>query len=296
VDGFTLNITTEHADAWTTHLAKTDNTQTYNATCQKAVKMLFKWRRDEHADPVQWDPVIAFSSNTSSTVSRHYFALDTLKELSRASLEFDSLPAPTTVSAEERDDIEAYLAMRFGKPKDEIDETDWDRADSWKVSAMIHMTIDAGLRNREVRDARVDWIDWEAKALRIPAADAVKSDEPWDAALREQTVLLLEQWVEERQLYDKYDGTDRLFLTAYGNPYDPKALNRLLDRLCEFAGVDGSEASWYSFRRAMVTHLQRQAGQKGAQLQARHTSAATTMRYDQSPLESRRKALEQTFG
>lgn len=102
--------------------------------------------------------------------------------------------------------------------------------------------------------------------------------------------------MEERDLYDKYADTDRLFLTQYGNPYDQKALNRLLNRLCDYAGVDADDASWYSFRRAMVTHLQSRAGHKGAQLQARHKSAETTMRYDQSPLESRRKALEQTFG
>lgn len=46
----------------------------------------------------------------------------------------------------------------------------------------------------------------------------------------------------------------------------------------------------------MVTHLQSRAGHKGTQLQARHKNPETTMRYDQSPLESRRKALEQTFG
>lgn len=128
--------------------------------------------------------------------------------------------------------------------------------------------------------------------MRILAEDAVKSGEPWDVALREQTTLILRKWVEERSLYEKYDDPEYLFLTRYENPYDQKALNRLLDRLCEVAEVDAEQASWYSFRRSMVTHLQSRAGHKGTQLQARHKNPETTMRYDQSPLESRRKALE----
>jgi integrase len=295
-DTFTIDVGTAEADNWMRHLAKTDNTQTYNAACQKAVKMLFKWRRDEYGEAIHWDPVITFSSNTSSTASRHYFDLDILKRLAQASIEFDALPSPHSVDAAKRDEIESYLAMRFGKAKREITREDWERADSWKTAAMIHITIDAGLRNKEVADAKVGWIDWDAKALRIPADDAVKSGEPWDAALREQTVTMLERWVRERELYDKYDDSDQLFLTRYGNPYNSKALNRLLDRLCEAANVDAEQASWYSFRRSMVTHLQSRAGHKGTQLQARHKSPETTMRYDQAPLESRRKALERTFG
>jgi integrase len=290
--GFTVEVSTEDADAWSRHLAKTDNTQTYNAAYQKGVKMLFKWRRDEYGEPISWDPVITFSSNTSATASRHYFALDTLTRLADASIEFDSLPSRDSVTPAERNEIDQYLAMRFGKAKADITAEDWARADSWKTAAMIHMTIDAGLRNKEVKQAKVSWIDWDAKALRIPADDAVKSSEPWDAALREQTVLILEKWVEERDLYEKYDGSDHLFLTRYGNPYNSNALNRL----CDEADVDADQASWYSFRRSMVTHLQSQAGHKGTQLQARHKSPETTMRYDQSPLESRREALERTFG
>lgn len=78
---FTLDASPDHADDWMRHLAKTDNSQTYNAACEKAVKMLFKWRRDEYAETITWDPVITFSSNTAGTTPRHYFALDTLNRL-----------------------------------------------------------------------------------------------------------------------------------------------------------------------------------------------------------------------
>lgn len=272
------------------------NSESYNAQCQKAVKMLFKWQEFAHAQPVEWEPDISFSSSTSGTNPKHYFSVETLKRLAEASLEFDSLPSYTYVSPEKRSEINAYLAQRLGKPKAEIGPDDWERANSWKVPAMLHMTIDAGLRNKELWKSEVSWIDWDAKALRIPAEDAVKSDDAWTAALRSQTMLILERWVEERRMYDKYDGSDYLFLTRHGNPYRGKGLNRLLDRLCEFAGVDAENATWYSIRRSLATHLQQQAGYKGTQMQARHKSAETTMRYDQAPLEMRREALERTFG
>jgi integrase len=226
---------------------------------------------------------------------KHYFAIDTLKTLAEASLEFDSLPSYTSVTAEKRSEINAYLAQRLGKPKQAVTPDDWDRVNSWKVPAIMHLTIDAGLRNKEVREAKVSWIDWDAKALRIPAEDAVKSDDAWDAALRNQTMLILERWVDERDLYDKYDGSESLFLTRHGNPYAGKGLNRLLTRLCEFADVDADQASWYSIRRSLATHLQSQAGYKGTQMQARHKSPETTMRYDQAPVEDRQDALEEIW-
>lgn len=50
--------------------------------------MLFKWQRDAYAEPVDWEPDITFSSDTSGPSRRHYFDLETLKRLQDASLEF----------------------------------------------------------------------------------------------------------------------------------------------------------------------------------------------------------------
>ena len=295
-DGFTLDVSTEHADEWMKALAMRDTTETYNASCQKAVKMLFKWYEFERAQPVEWEPIIRFSSNSSGRNPRHYFTVETLQQLQAASLEMETLPGYTNVTPEERADINRYLAQRLGKPKSRIGPDDWEQVNSWKVPAMIHMTIDAGLRNKEVSQSKVSWIDWDAKALRIPVKDSVKSDDEWVAALRSKTVLILERWVEERDVREKYADTDYLFLTRYGNPYGQQGLNRLLDRLCECAGVDASKATWYSIRRSLATHLQPEGGPKATQLQARHKNPETTMRYDQAPVETRREALERTFG
>jgi hypothetical protein len=115
-DGVTLEVSPADADAWTRYLAKQgDVSQSYKACCQKSVKMLFKWRRDEYAEPVEWDPDITFSSSGSGTRKRDYFALDTLRELMDASLEFDSLPSYTGVTPEERSEINVYLAQRLGE-------------------------------------------------------------------------------------------------------------------------------------------------------------------------------------
>lgn len=50
-DGYTLNITTDHADNFSNHLAYQENTTTYNASCQKAIKMLFKWHNFTTTSP-----------------------------------------------------------------------------------------------------------------------------------------------------------------------------------------------------------------------------------------------------
>lgn len=125
------------------------NSEGFNAQCQKAAKMLFNWREYARTQSVNWEPEISFSSSTSGTNPRHYFSIDTLQTLCEASLEFDTLPNYTAVTPEKRSEINAYLAQRLGKPKAEIGPDDWDRVNSWKVPAMIHRGIDAGLRNKE---------------------------------------------------------------------------------------------------------------------------------------------------
>ncbi|MEF8904676.1 MAG: hypothetical protein V5A29_12220 [Haloarculaceae archaeon] len=110
-DRLTVDVTTDHADAWMRELAYQNNTQTYNAACQKAVKMLFKWMRDDLHKEVQWD--------------------------------------------------------------------------------------------KEVREFRVDWIDWDECCIRSPGEFAVKSDKPWTAAVRSTTLSLLRRWIEERSGVEK---------------------------------------------------------------------------------------------
>jgi site-specific recombinase XerD len=67
-----------------------------------------------------------------------------------------------------------------------------------------------------------------------------------------------------------------------------------MDRLCEEAGIDteNRDVAWYSIRRGLATALIDEADLSTAREQLRHNNLATTARYDQTPPERRRDALD----
>jgi integrase len=105
---------------------------------------------------------------------------------------------------------------------------------------------------------------------------------------------MLERWLNERNQYEQYSETDALWLTRQGNPYQSSALKHLIERLCELAGIpiERRQMSWYAIRHSVGTYMAREEGLAAAQAQLRHKSTQTTMKYDQTPPEDRRKALD----
>jgi integrase len=105
---------------------------------------------------------------------------------------------------------------------------------------------------------------------------------------------MLRRWLDERPMYDLYDGTDTLWLSREGNPYRSSSLKYILHRLCEIAGISTETRSltWYSIRHSTGTYMTREEDLAAAQAQLRHKSPQTTMKYDQTPPEDRRNALD----
>ena len=60
---YTANLTHDHADAWMKELVSADLSTAHKDCCQKAVKMLFKWRHHEHGLE-EWTPEITFYSRS----------------------------------------------------------------------------------------------------------------------------------------------------------------------------------------------------------------------------------------
>jgi integrase len=50
--------------------------------------------------------------------------------------------------------------------------------------------------------------------------------------------------------------------------------------------------SWYTIRHSVGTYMTREEDLAAAQAQLRHTSEQATMKYDQTPVEDRRDALD----
>lgn len=291
-NGYTLSVSTDDADEYMRELAVAEHSNTYKASLQKSLKMLFNWLNWDENSSIEWSPDISFSGSGGSANPRDFLTERERKELRSTALEYGSVPSYTSLTPSERKEWKRYLSQKFEKPMAEVTVEDWERANNFKEASIIWTALDAGLRNVEVKRAKVSWIDVENGVLRIPEEDSSKNRDNWIVGLQSRTVNLLEEWLEQRETYEKYQGSDRLWLTKYGNPYSAKGLNRLLDRILDESNIGREdEITWYSIRRSTATYISNEEGLSAAQRQLRHKSPKTTMRYDQVPIEDIKEAL-----
>ena len=289
--GYTVNITNDHADAWLKHLARQDMSGAHKSNFQKALQALYKWRHHERG-AAQWEPSIRFSESHAFQ-PRDYFTREERAKLREAALEYGSVPSYDNLSPDQRDRWKTHLAQRFEKPKAEVRAADWERANGWKIPSLVWTSLDVGLRPVKVRRAKPSWVDVDNHVLRIPKSDSAKSHENWVVGVRERTAEVLGRWIDQRKTYPKYDDEEHLWLTQKGNPYKSASLKYTLMRLCEIAGIETEtrQLSWYAIRHSVGTYMAREEDLAAAQAQLRHKSPRTTMRYDQTPVEDRRDAL-----
>ena len=233
--GYTANVTHDHADGWMRALAREDKSGTHKLNCQKAVKMRMKWRHHEHGLG-EWTPDITFSED-SSTQPRDYLTEKERSQIREAALEYGSVPSYNNLTPTERDRWKTYLAQRFEKPKDEVEPSEWDRANGWKIPSLVWTSLDAGLRPIEVERSVTSWIDVENKVLRIPKEQSSKTRENWIVGLQERTASMFGRWIDEREAYPEYDDTEAIWLTRKNNPYSTRSLRYLLRQLCEIADI-----------------------------------------------------------
>jgi integrase len=290
--GYTTQITHDDADDYLREFAYQDYSATYKVNTQNALKALFRWQTHERGDP-EWDPDISFTK-TSDTSPRDYFTLDERRRIREASLEYGTVPHYKSLSPDDRDEWRVHLAQRFQKPLYEVEPADWDRANGYKIPSLVHAALDAGLRPIEVERATPEWVDVDNAVLRIPKDESSKNREHWQVSLTERTATMLDRWLDERPLYDTYSQSNHLWLSREGNPYLSSSLKYILLKLCELAGIDteNRSLSWYAIRHSTGTYMTREEDLAAAQAQLRHTSPQTTMKYDQTPVEDRRNALD----
>jgi integrase len=291
--GYTEAITVSHANAYMKYLYQTSYSESYKSSLQKSLHCLFRWQRYELDKDVEWDPVITYS-DSSNLSSRDPLTRSERTKLREASLNHQSIPNYDSLTPEQRDEWKAHLAQRHGKPKSEVGAADFAKTDSWKWPSVIWTALDAGLRPIEVEKAKVSWIDLKNGMLRIPPEDAVKNKHQWNVGLRDRTVMILENWLKERTQYERYDDSEHLWLTRYGNPYGSKSLNRRFRKLLDDAGIDRSNRnlSWYSIRHSLGREMVKEMGIGGAAAQLRHKSMRSTLRYVRPSADERKDALD----
>ena len=291
-DGYTTNVTHDHADRWIKELAYGDYSNHHKSNSQKALKMLFKWQHHERGGDL-WDPSLTFSSSGSANNPRDFLTREERTKIREAALEYGAIPGYDDLTPDARDRWKAHLAQRFEKPKAEVSPADWERANGWKVPSLVWVSLDAGLRPVEVERATVEWVDIGNQVLRIPADESSKNRDNWTVGITERTAGALDRWIGERTNYEKYAETNALWLTREANPYTSQSLRYLLKRLCEIAGIptENRTMSWYAIRHSLGTYMTREEDLAATQAQLRHKSPTTTMQYDQVPVEDRRDAL-----
>lgn len=292
VDRYTTAVTPTHADEYMEEVAVSDDTNSHKATVQKCLKRLFKFRRYKLGEDVEWEK--SYSFHEPMDQPRDFLTVEERRQIREAALELGSVPAYNGLTPEERDGWKIHLAQRFEKPKSDVGPADFERANGWKIPSLVWTSLDTGLRPIEVERARTYWVDAANRLLRIPRDESSKNADNWTVALSDRTAKALKRWLVEREQYEKYDGTDALWLTRQANPYGSQALRRLLHRLCDEVGipVENRQMSWYTIRHSVGTYFAREEDLAAAQAQLRHKSPETTMRYDQVPVEDRRNALD----
>jgi len=289
---YTTSISHDHADDYMKELAYSEQSNTHKSNTQKSIKRFFKWLAHERGGK-EWETVHSFS--TSGTANpRDYLTVEERRQIREAALEYGTIPAYGNLSPEERDRWKAHLAQRLGKPKTEVTPDDWEQANGWKYTSMTWTSLDAGLRPVEVERAKTTWVDVENQVLRIPREESSKNSENWIVGITERTAKALSRWLDEREMYERYEENDALWLTREGNPYQTSSLRDLLKRLCDLAGIptENRKMSWYAIRHSVGTYMTREEDLAAAQAQLRHKSEQTTMKYDQTPVEDRRDDLD----
>ncbi|MUV60207.1 site-specific integrase [Halobacterium sp. CBA1126] len=264
---------------------KTSHPDRYVYGFEKSVRRLFKYFREElNRDVPEWEHDIPIQqSKGSSDHIKDKFSPAEMNAVYEAALGEYSLPSyhNKNLSSDARSELKALVAQRLGMPKEDVGPSDFTDASSWKVPSIIAVTADTGLRPIEVGRAQVDWFDLENNLMVVPADESTKNRENWECWLSSKTSNAVGNWLEEREQNSKYDGRGELWLTRQGNKYKARALNKMLDKLMESAGIDSNtrQLSWYSFRHGAATLWVREEDLARAKTQLRHKSIKTTEKY-----------------
>jgi integrase len=283
----------DDAAAYMDYLAVSDKSQVEKGKAQEALQHYSKWLHHQRGHD-EWEFEYSFDGSGGNHQPQDFLTREERRAIRQAALNEGNIPAYDTLTANERRGWKLYISNALGKDYDDVTKEDWDEVNGWEITSLVWVSLDAGLRPNEVRNAKVEWVDTRNGVLRIPKDQSSKNEGNWTVSLTERTASALSRWLEEREHYHRYEGTDALWLTSRGNPHSSKSLRRLLHRLCDRAGIETAnrKMSWYTIRHSVGTYMTKERDLAAAKAQLRHKNPMTTMKYDQVPVEDRRDALD----
>jgi integrase len=262
-----------------------DHPDSYIYIIEKSLRRLFKYFREEkNRELAEWEHEIPVEPSRGSDKEEHIkdrFYPEEMNLLYEASLKEYSIKSYWNLSAEERQELKRMIAQQQGVAKADIGPEECTNASSWQYPSIIPATSALRLRPIEVGKMNKDWINLQQNEINIPAKEAVKSTTSWTCEISSKSRNALENWLQERQSYDKYNDTDYLWLTKYGNQYGSGNLNRMLETLIDRAELEegNRNLSYYSFRHGAASMWTEKEGLSKAAEQLRHASLKTTQGY-----------------
>jgi integrase len=273
-------------------LCRKDGNPYVGGSKRKFNDVLRNWFEFQDTD---WTPEYEFSDNEAKKENKpDPYTKSELKQLWETSLTYKSIPSYNNLTPTERDKWKAHIAQELQKPKEQVVPDDWDRINNdWHVPSLIRTTRSHGWRPDLVGRLKVDWYDPDDKAIYIPKGKATKNDTYWRADLTDEGALALDNWLEQRELMELYDGRDEIWLNRKGNPYSSGSLNTLLRNLMDEAGIKkrGRKLVWYSFRHSIGTYVFAETKSlKMVAEQLRQKSRASADQYVHPPPEVKREA------
>jgi len=257
----------------------------YVYTFEKSLRRLFKYLREQKNRQIpEWEHGIPIEPNRGSNKNQHIkdrFYPAEMNRLYEAALKEYSIKSYWNLDGDEREELKRLIASQQGIPMADIGPDEFEKASSWKYPSIVALSSDLGLRPIEVGKMEVDWLNLSHEQINIPAEGSTKSSRSWNCEISSESCNALENWMQERQSYDKYRDSRRLWLTKYGNKYNSRSLNRILDNLIEVAEINDENRtlSWYSFRHGAASIWTEKEGIAKAAEQIRHSSLSTTKQY-----------------
>lgn len=207
----------DDAAAYMDYLAVSDKSQPEKGKAQEALTHFSKWLHYERGYD-KWEFEYTFDGSGGNHQPQDFLTREERRTIRHAALNEGNIPAYDTLSANERRGWKLYISSALGKDYDEVTRDDWDEVNEWEITSLVWTSLDAGLRPNEVRNAKVDWVDARNGVLRIPKDESSNNEGNWTVSLTERTASALSRWLEEREHYGRYEGTDTLWLTSHGNP------------------------------------------------------------------------------
>jgi integrase len=268
--------------------------QTSKRKFSNALQKYFEWLHHEDMMPEPWEPNVVFADGEHESADSLSF--EERHKIRETALEYSSLPAYYETSPAERERINAIVAQRLGKPKEEVTERDWKEADtSAKVGSLVAVALETGMIPIEIKNARVDWYNPRKQVFVIPKKYAAKNRPTTELPLTDDTAEVLSEWMRERRHLSAYDDTTRIWLNQSENPYTSGNLCYLIRQLCRAAGIhiEDRKIVWYSLRHNLGHTFEEVADISATKDQLRHQYLETTKdTYGETATEKRRFTLE----